>query len=80
MIVTTGKRNRRPLGGQLHRRRAGIVVRSPEHHAGVSRQPQTNCRRQHIESYAVVCESAREDAFERMVQHAEEKVRTRSSP
>ena len=26
----------------------------------------------HIESYAQVCESAREDAFERMVQHAQD--------
>jgi len=50
----------------------GIVVRSPSiaqgFLGGLKQMVGGN-----IESYAQVCESAREDAFERMVQHAEER-------
>src|SRR6516165_6298711 len=50
----------------------GIVVRSPSiaqgFMGGLKQMVGGN-----IESYANVCEAAREDAYERMVQHAEEK-------
>ncbi len=50
----------------------GIVVRSPSiaqgFFGGLKQMVGGN-----IESYAQVCEEAREEAFERMVQHAEER-------
>jgi uncharacterized protein YbjQ (UPF0145 family) len=50
----------------------GIVVRSPSisqgFFGGLKQIVGGN-----IEAYAAVCESARDDAFQRMVQHAEEK-------
>jgi uncharacterized protein YbjQ (UPF0145 family) len=50
----------------------GIVVRSPNLAQGFMGSLKQMVGG-NIESYATVCESAREDAFERMVQHAEEK-------
>ena len=50
----------------------GIVVRSPNLAQGFLGSLKQMVGG-NIESYANVCESAREDAFERMVQHAQEK-------
>jgi uncharacterized protein YbjQ (UPF0145 family) len=71
MIVTTGNEvTGRPIRNYLGVVR-GIVVRSPSigqgFMGGLKRLVGGN-----IESYAVVCETARQDAFDRMVQHAEE--------
>jgi uncharacterized protein YbjQ (UPF0145 family) len=71
MIVTTG--NEVP-GAQITKFLGivrGIVVRSP----GITQGLLGGLKQivgGNIESYAQVCEQAREDAFERMVQHAEE--------
>ena len=71
MIVTTGNEVAgRPIAGYIGIVR-GIVVRSPSiaqgFLGGLKQMVGGN-----IESYAKVCEAAREDAYERMVQHAEE--------
>ena len=50
----------------------GIVVRSPNIAQGFLGSLKQMVGG-NIESYARVCESAREDAFQRMVQHADEK-------
>src|SRR3982750_1608490 len=71
MIVTTGNE----VGGRSIARYLGIVrgivVRSPSitqgFLGGLKQIVGGN-----IESYAKVCESAREDAYQRMVEHAEE--------
>ena len=72
MLVTTGNEIAgRPIDGYIGIVR-GIVVRSPSigqgFLGGLQRIVGGN-----IESYATVCEAAREEAYERMVQHAEEK-------
>jgi uncharacterized protein YbjQ (UPF0145 family) len=72
MIVTTGNEVAgHAIVGYIGIVR-GIVVRSPSlaqgFLGGLKQIVGGN-----IESYAQVCESAREDAYERMVQHAEEK-------
>src|SRR5207253_9730343 len=71
MIVTTGNEIAgRPIAGYLGVVR-GIVVRSPSiaqgFLGGLKQIVGGN-----IESYAEVCEAAREEAFQRMVQHAQE--------
>jgi uncharacterized protein YbjQ (UPF0145 family) len=71
MIVTTGNEvEGRPVAKYLGIVR-GIVVRSPSitqgFLGGLKQIVGGN-----IESYAKVCEAAREEAFERLVQHAEE--------
>jgi uncharacterized protein YbjQ (UPF0145 family) len=72
MIVTTGNE----IAGQSITAYLGIVrgivVRSPsigQNLLGGLKQIVGG----NIESYAAVCESAREEAFERMAQHAEER-------
>jgi len=50
----------------------GIVVRSPSIGQGLMGGLKTIVGG-NIESYAEVCEDAREEAFERMVRHAEER-------
>ena len=50
----------------------GIVVRSPSIGQGLMGGLKTIVGG-NIESYAKVCEDAREEAFERMVRHAEER-------
>ena len=50
----------------------GIVVRSPSISQGIMGGLKQMIGG-NIESYAKVCEAAREEAYERMVQHAEEK-------
>jgi uncharacterized protein YbjQ (UPF0145 family) len=72
MIVTTGNEIAgRPIAGYIGIVR-GIVVRSPSiaqgFFGGLKQIVGGN-----IESYAEVCETAREEAYQRMVQHAEEK-------
>jgi uncharacterized protein YbjQ (UPF0145 family) len=72
MIVTTGYEIAgKPIASYLGIVR-GIVVRSPNiaqnFFGGLKQMVGGN-----IESYANVCESAREDAYERMVQHAQER-------
>lgn len=72
MIVTTGNEvTGQSITSYLGIVR-GIVVRSPSiaqgFLGGLKQIVGGN-----IESYAQVCESAREDAYERMVQHAEER-------
>lgn len=72
MIVTTANEIAgRSIAGYLGIIR-GIVVRSPSiaqgFLGGLKQMVGGN-----IESYATVCEAAREEAFQRMVQHAEEK-------
>jgi uncharacterized protein YbjQ (UPF0145 family) len=72
MIVTTGNEIAgRPVSSYLGIVR-GIVVRSPNiaqnFFGGLKQMVGGN-----IESYATVCESAREEAYERMVRHAEER-------
>jgi uncharacterized protein YbjQ (UPF0145 family) len=72
MIVTTGNEvTGRAIGSYIGIVR-GIVVRSPSiaqgFLGGLKQLVGGN-----IESYAAVCEAAREEAFERMVKHAEEK-------
>ncbi len=71
MIVTTGNEVvGRPIRTYLGIVR-GIVVRSPNiaqgFLGGLKQMVGGN-----IESYAAVCEAARQEAYERMVQHAEE--------
>jgi len=71
MIVTTGNEvEGRPIQAYLGIVR-GIVVRTPNiaqgFLGGLKQIVGGN-----IESYAQVCESAREEAFERMVQHGQE--------
>ncbi len=72
MIVTTGNE----VAGQQVTKYIGvvrgIVVRSPNIAQGFLGSLKQMVGG-NIESYARVCESAREDAFQRMVQHAEEK-------
>jgi uncharacterized protein YbjQ (UPF0145 family) len=71
MIVTTGNE----ISGQVVRKYLGvvrgIVVRSPSlaqgFLGGLKQIVGGN-----IEAYAQVCETARQEAFDRMVQHAEE--------
>jgi uncharacterized protein YbjQ (UPF0145 family) len=72
MIVTTGNDVAgRPVAGYLGVVR-GIVVRSPSiaqgFLGGLKQIVGGN-----IESYAEVCEAAREEAFQRMVRHAQER-------
>jgi len=72
MIVTTGNDVAgRPIAGYLGVVR-GIVVRSPSiaqgFLGGLKQIVGGN-----IESYAEVCEAAREEAFQRMVRHAQER-------
>jgi uncharacterized protein YbjQ (UPF0145 family) len=72
MIVTTGNEvERRPIAEYVGIVR-GIVVRSPSlaqgFLGGLKQIVGGN-----IESYAKVCEAAREEAFERMVEHARER-------
>ena len=72
MIVTTGNEIAgRSIAGYIGIVR-GIVVRSPSiaqgFLGGLKQMVGGN-----IESYAQVCESAREDAYRRMVQHAQER-------
>lgn len=50
----------------------GIVVRSPNIAQGIMGSLKQMIGG-NIESYARVCETAREDAYERMVQHAQER-------
>jgi uncharacterized protein YbjQ (UPF0145 family) len=72
MIVTSGNDvTGRPIAGHLGVVR-GIVVRSPrigQSFLGGLKQIVGG----NIESYADVCETAREEAYERMVQHAQER-------
>jgi uncharacterized protein YbjQ (UPF0145 family) len=71
MIVTTGNE----ISGRVIRKYLGvvrgIVVRSPSitqgFFGGLKRIVGGN-----IESYAEVCETARQEAFDRMVEHAED--------
>jgi uncharacterized protein YbjQ (UPF0145 family) len=72
MIVTTGNEvERRPIAEYIGIVR-GIVVRSPSitqgFLGGLKQIVGGN-----IESYAKVCEAAREEAFERLVAHARER-------
>src|SRR5205823_8390633 len=72
MIVTTGNEvSGHSIAGYLGIVR-GIVVRSPSiaqgFLGGLKKIVGGN-----IESYAEVCEAAREEAYERMVRHAQEK-------
>ena len=72
MIVTTGNEvERRPISEYIGIVR-GIVVRSP----GIAQGFLGGLKQivgGNIESYAKVCEAAREEAFERMIAHAEER-------
>ncbi len=72
MIVTTGNEVAGYSIAQYIAIVRGIVVRSPSiaqgFLGGLKQMVGGN-----IESYAQVCEAAREDAFQRMVQHAEER-------
>jgi uncharacterized protein YbjQ (UPF0145 family) len=71
MIVTTGiEVAGRPIGEYIGIVR-GIVVRSPNIAQGILGGLQSIIGG-NIESYAAVCEQAREEAYERMVQHAYE--------
>ena len=71
MIVTTGNdiagRTVKSYLGVVR----GIVVRSPSIAQGVMGGLKQIIGG-NIESYAIVCEKARQEAFERMVRHAEE--------
>jgi uncharacterized protein YbjQ (UPF0145 family) len=72
MIVTTGNEvGGRSIGSYLGIVR-GIVVRSPNIAQGLLGGLKQIIGG-NIESYAQVCEAAREEAYQRMVQHAEEK-------
>lgn len=72
MIVTTGNEVAGfTITGYLGIVR-GIVVRSPNIAQGILGGLKQIIGG-NIESYANVCESAREDAYQRMVQHAEER-------
>jgi uncharacterized protein YbjQ (UPF0145 family) len=72
MIVTTGNEVAgRPIAGYLGVVR-GIVVRSPSIAQGILGGLKQIVGG-NIESYAEVCEAAREEAFQRMVQHAQER-------
>jgi uncharacterized protein YbjQ (UPF0145 family) len=72
MIVTTGNEIAGHTIASYIGIVRGIVVRSPSiaqgFLGGLKQMVGGN-----IESYAKVCEAAREDAYERMVEHAEEK-------
>jgi uncharacterized protein YbjQ (UPF0145 family) len=72
MIVTTGNEVAGHAIASYIGIVRGIVVRSPNlaqgFLGGLKQMVGGN-----IESYAQVCESAREDAYERMVQHAQER-------
>jgi uncharacterized protein YbjQ (UPF0145 family) len=72
MLVTTGNEiERRPIAEYIGIVR-GIVVRSP----GIGQSFLGGLKQivgGNIESYANVCEAAREEAFERMVRHAQER-------
>jgi uncharacterized protein YbjQ (UPF0145 family) len=72
MLVTTGNEvERRPIAEYIGIVR-GIVVRSP----GIAQGFLGGLKQivgGNIESYAKVCEAAREEAFERMIQHAQER-------
>jgi uncharacterized protein YbjQ (UPF0145 family) len=71
MIVTTGNDVAgRSIAGYIGIVR-GIVVRSPSIGQGILGGLKTIVGG-NIESYAEVCEDAREEAYERMVRHAEE--------
>jgi uncharacterized protein YbjQ (UPF0145 family) len=71
MIVTTGNEvTGRSIAGYIGIVR-GIVVRSPSIGQGILGGLKTIIGG-NIESYAEVCEDAREEAYERMVKHAEE--------
>jgi uncharacterized protein YbjQ (UPF0145 family) len=72
MIVTTGNEiDGHAIASYLGIVR-GIVVRSPNIAQGFMGSLKQIVGG-NIESYAQVCESAREEAYERMVQHAEER-------
>ena len=72
MIVTTGNEIAgRPVSSYLGIVR-GIVVRSPNIAQGLLGSLKQMVGG-NIESFAAVCEAAREDAFERLVQHARER-------
>jgi uncharacterized protein YbjQ (UPF0145 family) len=72
MIVTTGNEIAgRSIAGYIGIVR-GIVVRSPSIAQGILGGLKQIVGG-NIESYAKVCEAAREQAYERMVQHAEER-------
>lgn len=72
MLVTTGNDVPGHFISQFLGVVRGIVVRSPTiaqgFMGGLKQMIGGN-----IESYATVCEAAREEAFQRMVQHAEER-------
>src|SRR5947209_18348267 len=72
MIVTTGNEVAGHTVGSYLGIVRGIVVRSPSiaqgFLGGLKQMVGGN-----IESYAQVCEGAREEAYERMVQHAQER-------
>ena len=71
MIVTTGNEVvGRSIAGYIGIVR-GIVVRSPSISQGLLGGLKTMVGG-NIESYAEVCEDAREEAYERMVRHAEQ--------
>jgi uncharacterized protein YbjQ (UPF0145 family) len=72
MIVTTGNEvERRPIAEYIGVVR-GIVVRSPSITQGFLGSLKQIVGG-NIESYAKVCEAAREEAFERLVAHARER-------
>jgi uncharacterized protein YbjQ (UPF0145 family) len=72
MIVTTGTEVAgRSIGDYIGIVR-GIVVRSPSIAQGFLGSLKQIVGG-NIESYAAVCEAAREEAYQRMVQHAEER-------
>ena len=72
MIVTTGNDIVGHSIAQYIGIVRGIVVRSPSIAQGFFGGLKSIVGG-NIESYATVCEAARKEAFERMVQHAEEK-------
>ena len=72
MIVTTGN----DIAGRMIKTYLGvvrgIVVRSPSIAQGIMGGLKQVVIGGNIESYASVCEKARQEAFDRMVKHAEE--------
>jgi uncharacterized protein YbjQ (UPF0145 family) len=72
MIVTTGNEAAGHSISEYLGIVRGIVVRSPNLAQGVLGGLKQMIGG-NIESFAAVCEAAREDAYERMVQHADER-------
>ena len=72
MLVTTGNDVQGHFIAQYLGVMRGIVVRSPSIAQGLMGSLKQIVGG-NIESYARVCEAAREEAFERMVKHAEER-------